>query len=237
MQFEQKSARALQRSMMQRIQHLAKKTRKSNGRITNILIMERFIHRINQIFPETTFLKGGLALEFRIDMPRTTKDIDIRTKGSMKELMENLRRVEAFRPLPEDHIHFEITFDNKHPTITGLGMKYDGYRFQVVAKMAGKVYTRFGLDVGFNDPIYGEPSLLKGDNFFEKYGIPPVEALVYPPTTHLAEKLHACTCPQPGGRVNGRYKDIVDMVVLAEVLDGYSSEVLYEAFEQHILFP
>lgn len=231
MSFEQKPPRSLQISMQQRIQVLARRTGRSTEHIKNILLMERLIARFNEFFPDTTILKGGLALEFQLSSSRTTKDIDIRTTGSSDKLAQMLKKVEEFRPEPEDHLHFKIEEDVKHPNITGVGVKYLGYRYQVIVTMANNEYARFGLDVSFQDPIYGEPLIMKGDSFFEKYGIPAIEARIYPPPTHLAEKLHAYSCPLEEGRENSRCKDIVDILLLAELLDGVEAEQLYEAFE------
>ena len=111
----------------------------------------------------------------------------------------------------------------------GEGVKYDGFRFKVRTSIAGKAYADFGLDAAYGDPILGEPDVLPGTDFFEKYGIPPVTVRTYPPTTHLAEKLHAYTLPRD--RVNMRLKDLVDMPLLAGLLDGMTVSKLRRAFE------
>lgn len=194
-----------------------------------LMVMERFIARLNHVLPDSALLKGGLALELRLDGARTTKDIDLRVLGNPEELDAQLRAIENFRPDPEDFLEFKIAPDRHHPTVTGDGVKYDGFRFKVKASIAGKLYAAFGLDVAYGDPILGEPDLLEGTDFFEKYGIPPVHVRAYPATTHLAEKLHAYTLPRDG--VNMRLKDLVDMPLIALVLDGVTTTQLREAFE------
>ena len=194
-----------------------------------LMVMERFIARLNHVLPDSALLKGGLALELRLDGARTTKDIDLRVLGNPEELDAQLRAIENFRPNPEDFLEFKIAPDRHHPTVTGDGVKYDGFRFKVKASIAGKLYAAFGLDVAYGDPILGEPDLLEGTDFFEKYGIPPVHVRAYPATTHLAEKLHAYTLPRDG--VNMRLKDLVDMPLIALVLDGVTTTQLREAFE------
>lgn len=193
------------------------------------MVMERFIARLNNVLPDSAVLKGGLALELRLQGARTTKDVDVRLLGNPEELHGHLRAVEAFRPDPEDHLEFHIIVDPVHPTVTGHGVKYDGFRFKVKAKIASKPYAAFGLDVAYGDPIFGEPDLLKGSDFFEKYGIPRVEIRAYPAATHLAEKLHAYTIPRD--RVNMRLKDLVDMPLISAALDGVSATQLREAFQ------
>ena len=108
-------------------------------------------------------------------------------------------------------------------------MKYVGFRYRVKAKIAGKPYAAFGLDVAYGDPIHGVPDLLDGSDFFEMYGIPRVRVRAYPPTTHLAEKLHAYTLPR--GRVNTRLKDLVDVPLISAALDGVTASELREAIQ------
>ncbi|MBX2797019.1 MAG: nucleotidyl transferase AbiEii/AbiGii toxin family protein [Myxococcales bacterium] len=164
-------------------------------RLRVLIVMERFIARVNHVLPKTTVLKGGLALELRLDQARTTKDLDLRVLGSPVQLDDQLRAIESHRPHPDDHFQFVIRPDPVHPTITGDGVKYEGYRYKVKTTLAGKIYVGFGLDVAFGDPILGEPELLRGTDFFEKYEIPAIAVRTYPVPSHLAEKLHAYTLP------------------------------------------
>jgi len=199
-----------------------------------LMVMERFIARLTHVLPDSAVLRGGLALELRLDSARTTKDIDVRLLGDSGQLEDQLRAIEAHRPEPEDHLEFEIAPDPDHPTVTGDGVKYDGFRFKVKANLAGRAYVAFGLDVAYGDPILGEPDLLEGSDFFEKYGIERVVVRAYPPTTHLAEKLHAYTLPRD--RVNTRLKDLVDMPLIAEALDGRTATELRAAIDQTFAF-
>jgi len=194
-----------------------------------LMVMERFIARLNHVLPDSAMLKGGLALELRLQGARTTKDIDLRLLGNPEDLGQHLRAIEAYRPDPEDHLEFTITPDPHHPNVTGDGVKYDGYRYRVKAKIAGKPYAAFGLDVAYGDPIHGEPDVLEGSDFFETYGIPRVRVRAYPPTTHLAEKLHAYTLPR--GRVNMRLKDLVDVPLISAALDGVTASDLRAAIQ------
>jgi len=195
-----------------------------------LMVMERFIARLEHVLPDSPVLKGGLALELRLAGARTTKDVDIRLLGEPGDLSDHLRAIEAHRPDPEDHLEFEITPDPDHPIVTGDGVKYDGFRFKVKARIAGRPYVAFGLDVAYGDPILGEPDVLEGSDFFERYGIPRVQVRTYPPTTHLAEKLHAYTLPRD--RVNTRLKDLVDVRLLARALDGRTASELRAAIDQ-----
>ena len=76
-------------------------------------------------------------------------------------------------------------------------MIYAGRRFRAEARLAGKIYgRRFGVDVGFADPITEQPELLKGSDFLSFAGIATPVFRVYPTVAHIAEKLHAYTLPR-----------------------------------------
>lgn len=229
-----KNPQSFKMSVEQRLRTMLRQGAPNLNRRRVLLVMERFIARVNHALPDSALLKGGLALELRLNDARTTKDIDLRLLGNSDDLNSQLRKMEEFRPDPEDFLHFKITPDNAHPTVTGDGVRYDGFRFKVRADIANRQYANFGLDVAYGDPILGKPDTLQGTSFFEKYDIPPVTVRAYPPTTHLAEKLHAYTLPRDS--VNTRLKDLVDMPLLAMTLDEVTVSELRQAFEQTFKF-
>ena len=69
-----------------------------------LMVMERFLARLDHVLPDSAVLKGGLALELRLHGARTTKDIDLRLLGNPEDLDQHLRAIEAYRPDPEDHL-------------------------------------------------------------------------------------------------------------------------------------
>ncbi len=49
---------------------------------------------------------------------------------------------------------FEVVPDAEHPELLNDGLKYDGMRFRVEGKLAGKIYgERFGTDVVLGEPL------------------------------------------------------------------------------------
>lgn len=157
-------------------------------------------------------LKGGLVLELRLQRARTTKDVDLRMMGTPAELLDRLQA--AGRLDLGDFLRFEIQRDRQHPEIRGEGMKYAGHRFAAEGRLAGKVYgRRFGGDVGFGDPLVGEPDEVVGDRLLDFAGIEPARMRLYPIVSHIAEKLHAYSMPRE--RPNSRIKDLPDLALLA----------------------
>jgi predicted nucleotidyltransferase component of viral defense system len=182
------------------------------ARRRQLVVFDRFLARITAEFGDSVTLKGGLALELRIDRARTTRDVDLRVQGSPDDILDRFRH--AVRRDLGDFMLFTIRSDLRHPKIQNEGMKYEGQRFQAGCTVAGKVYGRpFGVDVAFGDPILGEPERLIARDSLGFADIAPPTLWVYPVETHIAEKLHAYTMPR--ARPNSRVKDLPDLVLIA----------------------
>ena len=87
--------------------------------------------------------------------------------------------------------------------------------FNVVARMDGRDFARFHLDVGFGDSVIGGVETLQGDNLLDFAGIPPARAVAIPKAQQFAEKVHAYSYTWTD-RENKRSKDLVDLIVLIE---------------------
>lgn len=182
------------------------------ARRRQLLVFDRLLARIVSVAGEAVTLKGGLVLELRLERARTTKDVDLRMVGDASEVLIELQR--AGRLDLGDFMAFEISPDAEHPEIKNEAMRYDGLRFRAECKLAGKIYgTRFGVDVAFGDPMFGEPDVIEADDVLGFAGIPPPVLRIYPIETHIAEKLHAYTIPRL--RPNSRVKDLPDLALLA----------------------
>ena len=177
-----------------------------------LLIFDRLLARIDARFADAATLKGGLALERRLSRARTTKDVDLRMRGSPDALLAALQ--EAGRLSLGDFLDFEIAAHPERADMTGDGVRYEGLRFRVRCTLAGGPYgDPFGLDVAVGDPILGEPDVIRAPDHLGYMGVAPPSVRVYPVETRLAEKLHAYTMPRP--RPNSRLKDLPDLALLA----------------------
>ncbi len=200
------------------------------ARRRQLLIFDRFLARVTRVFGDSATLKGGLALELRLERARTTKDVDLRLAGPLDEVLAQLQ--EAGQLDLGDFLSFEVKPDTDHPEIQNEAMKYEGFRFRAECKLAGMRYGQsFGVDVAFGDPILGEPDVVTPDNLLDFIGIEPPTLRLYPVETHIAEKLHAYTMPR--SRPNTRVKDLPDLALLATIgrLDaGRVSAALEQTF-------
>lgn len=189
------------------------------ARRRQLLVYDRFLARIVRELGESAMLKGGLVVELRVERARMTKDIDLRLVGPSANVLERLKRAVSLDL--GDFMVFDVGIDAEHPQITNEGMAYEGQRYRVSCRLAGKPYGQpFGLDIAFADPIFGDPDIVVADDILGFAGIEPPSLRVYPLETHLAEKLHAYTLPRT--RPNSRVKDLPDMALLASVreIDG-----------------
>lgn len=211
MTHEYRTAAAFKQALEQRL-----RTASASGvdfaRRRQLVVFDRVLARIALELGDAVTLKGGLAVELRIERARTTKDVDLRVMGSPDDFLERLRAA-ARRDLG-DFMVFSIRPDDRHPDIQNDGTRYDGLRFRAECSLAGKLYGRpFGVDVAFGDPIIGDPEVIVAEDALGFASIAPPALRVYPVETHVAEKLHAYTMPR--ARPNSRVKDLPDLALIA----------------------
>ena len=192
-----------------RIQHL------DLSRLQRRLAYERFLTRLGQLYGDAWVLKGGYALELRLnERARATKDIDFSTPARrVSELLDDLQTAAELDL--GDHLRYEVEM----PIQSGLaGPPEGGSRFRVKAYLDGlQPYATFLIDVGHGDLLLNAPESLAAriDLGFAGLLTPPFFS--YPLPEHFAEKLHAYTRPRPGGS-HTRVKDLVDLSLITEDL-------------------
>jgi hypothetical protein len=182
------------------------------ARRRQLLVFDRFLARLERIAGDAVILKGGLVLEMRLARARTTKDVDLRMTGSPSAVLDRLQ--EAGRLDLGDFLRFEVQADDDHPEIRNEAMRYEGFRFRALCRLAGQLYGQpFGVDVAFGDPLTDEPDIVTAEDWLAFVGIPPPTFRLYPVVSHIAEKLHAFTLPRP--LPNTRVRDLPDLALLA----------------------
>lgn len=222
---------AFKEALEARLRTRAQQEGRPMNRARQTLIMERFLARVVGEFGDTTILKGGLALELRLNSARATRDIDLRLYGHPRDIFRRLQvsgRVET-----GDFLLFEVMIDAEHPAIEADGLPYEGMRFIIEPFLAGRRYgDPFGLDVVLAEPCFGTPDVLQGTGILDFIGLPRPSFPSTPITAHIAEKLHAYTLPRP--RPNSRVKDLPDIALLASI-GGLDSSILSGAIRETFL--
>jgi hypothetical protein len=209
---EYRTAQAFKTALETRQKQRAAAAGVSFDRVAQIDLYFRFLDRVLQDLDGAVVLKGGVALEMRLRRARATGDIDLGARGNPSQLLARLGQ--AGRRDHGDYLTFDVQERAGAEAIQGDGAVYEGRRFRVAARFAGKPYRQpFGLDVAFGDPMVGAPDRGTAPDALSFVGIAPPTIPLYPLGTHLAEKLHAYTLPRQG--VNGRMKDLIDLALVA----------------------
>jgi hypothetical protein len=182
-------------------------------------VMERLLARLFAVADPPWLLKGGYAMELRYrPRARTTRDLDLSVANPamaatlaarLTSIREELQAAAAVDP--GDYLRYTIAA----PLTELQGAPLGGARFPCEVTLAGKLYGRFHLDLGFGDASTGVPERLTGDSLLEFAGIPPAVVLAIPKAQQFAEKAHAYTYPWMD-RINTRTKDLVDLVLFVQ---------------------
>jgi len=183
------------------------------------LMLERLLARLFAAPEPRWLLKGGYAMELRFrPRARTTKDIDLSvdSTGASANLRTQLNDVrDALQSAVEMDLNDFLTYLIGAASTELQGAPQDGARFPVEARMAGRTFGNFHIDVGIGDAITGAPETLDCDDLLAFAGIPPATVLAIPRAQQFAEKTHAYTYPW-SDRQNTRSRDLVDLLILIE---------------------
>lgn len=180
-----------------------------------LFVFGRFLARLAAHLGDSFVVKGGFALELRLERARTTRDIDLAVFGDSGAL---LQRLQAAGQLDlHDFMTFEVAAEGD---IDGDGVVYGGHHFKVHCKLGGKTYSHFPTDVVFGGALSGETSTVEFLSDLSSVGLPPTRVRLLPVQTHIAEKVHAYTLPR--ATTNFRVRDLPDIALLAMVPDGPS---------------
>ena len=208
------TAAAFKQALDVRLAEEARRLGQPITRVRQMLVFQRLIARVLARRPGRVIVKGGVVVELRTAGARTTKDVDLWWQGGATGVLDELREASAGTDL--DPFTFEVTRDRRRPDLVAAGMKYDGQRFRVQAKLAGRPFADpFGVDVAFAEPLSDTPDEILGADYLGFAGIAPPRIAVYPRPVHIAEKVHALTLPRK--RPNSRVKDLPDIALLAQI--------------------
>lgn len=212
------NAAALRQALEERLNRQAREKGLDVQRLRRQVAFDRFLARMTLSRLEFA-LKGGYALELRLNQARATRDIDIalRIRPKDKEISKygpaDIQEVlqTAVESDPGDRFEFIIGMARMeiaaHPAA--------GWRFPVTARLAGYDFIRFSVDLVTNDPWLGPHGRVAMPDWLGFAGIAAPRTPVVSAEQQLAEKLHAFT--QPCRVANSRVKDLVDLLLLSRL--------------------
>jgi predicted nucleotidyltransferase component of viral defense system len=213
------TATAFRVALESRLKKMAQDEGLDLQRLRRQAAFDRLLCRLFKAPDAPWLLKGGYAMELRLNKARTTRDIDLAMRrlpvasadwdANVSDVLESLR--EAGNLNLQDFFTFVIG----NATQDLDAAPYGGARFPVNARLDGRTFAKFHLDVSTGD-VLGEPyETLSGRDWLGFAGIASAKFPAVSPEEQFAEKLHAYTLPRVG-RENTRVKDLVDLVLLID---------------------
>lgn len=208
------TATAFRQALEARLNDLARREGVDIQRLRRQVAFDRLLCRL---FYEPTapwILKGGYAMELRLAKSRTTRDIDLGARspipgaGRLPERILKLLQTAAALDM-DDFFYYAIG----RPIKDLAGAPYGGARYPVAARMDGRVFAQFHLDVAGGDPMLEPLENVQGRDWLGFAGITARRFPAVSREQQFAEKLHAYTLPRIGG-INARVRDLVDMYLL-----------------------
>jgi hypothetical protein len=236
------TAAAFRRALEDRLQDIASKEGVDLQRVRRQVAFDRLLARLfhgAQPRGLPWVLKGGYAMEVRIKAARATKDIDltmrsILSSGEKKDDEKNLAVLEKLQEaagfVSDDFFVYVIG----EPISDLDAAPYGGARFPVEARLDGRVFVGFHLDVGVGDVVMEPLEVIEGRDWLGFAGIASPLLHMIPREQQFAEKLHAYTMPRQGA-TNSRVRDLVDMVLLIHsgtLAEAKVTEAIHVTFDR-----
>jgi Nucleotidyl transferase AbiEii toxin, Type IV TA system len=179
------------------------------SRLRKRVVFERLLARLTAQAEGEWVLKGGFALELRLDeLSRSTKDIDV--DWSLDEEDATERLLDAADLDLGDMFEFRLQRADPAEELDG-----GGQRWSATALLDGREFEHILVDVTFaSEPIF-EPDTVMSFGLLAFAGLDQVQVKTLAIEQHLAEKVHAYTRTYAGDRPSSRVKDLVDIDVIA----------------------
>jgi hypothetical protein len=212
-----KTAVAFRVALETRLQKFALDQHVDLQRVRREVAFDRLLCRLFANPDAPWLLKGGYAMELRIKAARTTRDIDLalkrlpRSEGGWEENLGDV--LELLRDAGGKNLEDFFDFVIGEPIEDLEAAPYGGSRFPVNARLAGRSFVKFQLDISTGDILREPYEILRGHVWLGFAGIAAGNFPAISSEEQFAEKLHAYTLPQHG-RENSRVKDLVDLVLL-----------------------
>lgn len=193
-------------------------------------LFQRFLARVFIADPDGWFLKGGQALLVRNRGSRSTRDIDLYRDipGNRDDAVAALRQ--AAQLDLDDFIRFEFARRDDHPDENRVSRA----TFAVI--FGRRRHNDIGVDIAISPPPLGDP---------ERKALRPAiaidwpqhwpEVTLFPLVDHVADKITAMYEIRQG-RPSTRWRDLIDLVLIATVGDRLDGRVLQAALQHQVAY-
>lgn len=183
-------------------------------RLVSFMVMAGALRQAGEGPSPRFVVKGGVALELRLrDRARATRDLDVilnRDEGDPLEALEEA--------LAQPYEGF--TFRRKGEEFR---MPNGAVRAKVQVSFRGREWGTVEVDIARREGET-EVELLPAIPLLEQFGITgPEELECISLRHHVAQKFHAVTRPVPGGGPNDRFRDLVDLLLMRQLVQDYAA--------------
>lgn len=194
-------------------------------RLRRELAYRRLLARLAAAQPGGWFLKGGLALQFRLDPSRSTLDIDI-------GLLDELETAEAEAALRKavaldlgDRFAFEVGQPRQSSDDHALTVPITAY-------IGAQRFEQFRVDLA---PPRGDTPTETAAFTFVALGIPELDAHPSIPVIALSQQIAEKVCAlfeRRGDAYSSRARDLADIAAIALQVDGIDGTAVIDALSQ-----
>ena len=145
------TATAFRMALEDRLNAYAKQHGADLHRIRKQVAFERLLYRLSNSSHSQFFLKGGYAMELRIDQARTTRDLDLilNSKKQVEEAVQRELMLDALQEVTMEKLKDFFIFVIEKPTMRLEAAPDGGYRFPVESHLGGRLFEKFPLDIVF----------------------------------------------------------------------------------------
>jgi hypothetical protein len=233
------TATAFRTALEARLMNMARDEAVDVQRLRRQVSFDRLLCRLFYRPDAPWMLKGGYAMELRIEEGRATKDVDLALRSPLHGSGKLTARILiALQDAAAVDLGDFFVYAIGAPMQDLDGAPDGGARYPVETRMNGRTFARFHVDVGAGDIVVEPTEEIEGRDWLDFAGIPARPFPAISKEQQFAEKVHAYTLRRDG-RNNTRVRDLVDMFLLVRLgLDNAATQkALVATFDRRGLQP
>ena len=194
-------------------------------RLRRELAYRRLLARLAEAQPGGWFLKGGLALQFRLDPSRSTLDIDIGLLGGLETAAGEAALRQAVGLDLGDRFAFEVGQPRQSSDDHALTIPITAY-------IGAQRFEQFRVDLA---PPRGDTPTESADFTFVHLGIPELDEHPPIPVIALSQQIAEKVCAifeRRGDAHSSRARDLADIATIALQVEGIDGNAVVDALRR-----
>ncbi len=211
------NATSFRTALETRLKNFATENHTDIQRLRRAVAFDRLLCRLFHDHNTSWVLKGGYAIELRMEIARATRDIDLTFNSTANADENNI--LDLLQNAAATDLQDFFVFIIGKAILELDGAPYGGFRHPVEARMDGRTFVRFHIDIGIGDIVLDPLDSLHGKNWLSFAGISENEFVAISQEQQFSEKYHAYTLPRKN-RPNSRVKDLVDLILFMALLEN-----------------